>query len=85
MRPYWIRFTGRISGCVEAVNAKAAMKIAAKATGAEPVGADRIPYPAEPRINVFKYPEHGACPSLCYSPERCRGKTSCPKSYACSE
>lgn len=40
-----------------------------------------LPYPAEPRLNY----KDGACPSFCIQPDKCAGKTSCPRSIACSE
>lgn len=43
-------------------------------------GYSRLPYPAEPRLDV-----RSDCPSFCYSPRQCKGRGSCPKSYACSE
>jgi len=41
---------------------------------------DIIPYPAKPQLDV-----RWNCPSFCYSPETCKGKTSCPKSRACDD
>jgi len=39
-----------------------------------------IPYPASPVL----YNDTG-CPAFCSTPNKCAGKGSCPKSYACSE
>jgi hypothetical protein len=51
---------------------------------AKEIGAVRtirsLPYPAEPRDQP-----NGPCPSFCYTPSSCQGRTSCPKNYACSE
>lgn len=45
-----------------------------------------LPYPAEPRTEPkLQHGAYGACPSFCYSPKSCQGRTSCPKPYACSE
>jgi hypothetical protein len=38
-----------------------------------------LPYPAMPRFNT------DSCPDFCYSPEQCKGRTACPKSYSCTE
>lgn len=40
-----------------------------------------LPYPAEPRLNY----KTGDCPSFCMHPTKCAGRTSCPRSIACSE
>lgn len=41
---------------------------------------DTLPYPAEPME-----PPVSKCPAFCYTPNECKGRTSCPKRYACSE
>lgn len=41
-----------------------------------------LPYPASPYLNGD---ESRGWPNFCFSPKECKGRTSCPKSYACSE
>ena len=45
---------------------------------------DTLPYPASP-IKTDKPGEESYEWTLCYTPNECCGKTSCPKSRACSE
>jgi hypothetical protein len=40
-----------------------------------------LPYPAMPRIGTWR----SGCPSFCMSPKQCAGRSSCPRSYACTE
>jgi len=42
---------------------------------------DSLPYPADPRIKTGE----DSCPSFCMQPQQCKGRTSCPRNYACSE
>lgn len=83
----WVNFSdGQKGGYVEAASAEEAMKIAKEKTGREPVSAKPIPYPARPIIFQGPgHPKYGPCPPFCFTPEQCKGKTSCPKNYACSE
>ena len=89
MTPYWIRFKNQKPGCVEAENEQEARKLASEITGSEVENIDRIPYPADPRLNTYEYlfgdGKKSVCPSFCYTPMQCLGRGSCPKSYACSE
>jgi hypothetical protein len=73
------------SVCVEAISGKSAMTVAKLITGRQPALVDRLPYPAEPRLNPYSHGEAGPCPSFCYQPLKCGGNTSCPNRYACSE
>lgn len=81
--PFWVRFSARKPACVEAPNKSEAHDIAAKLTGEVPTSVERLPYPAEPRLN----PEMNSpvWPSFCHSPSECVGRSSCPQRYACSE
>ncbi len=83
----WVTFAdGKKGGYVEAETADEAMKIAKEKTGREPKSAGAIPYPANPIIHQGPgHPKYGPCPPFCYTPEQCKGQTSCPKNYACSE
>lgn len=39
-----------------------------------------LPYPASPRLGSTT-----DCPPYCWQPEKCKGRGSCPRPYACSE
>lgn len=80
MPPYWITFDNHKAACIEAPNEGTARTKAADITGAVVKSCDILPYPADPRIG-----DASDCPSFCYSPESCKGQSSCPKRYACSE
>lgn len=79
--PYWVKFKGSAPGCVEAEDAESAM---AAVSHLSPVSAERIPYPAEPRLVVDKSGRYGKIPSFCYRPERCAGRSSCPFAPSCT-
>ena len=86
MAYWWVDFVSGRSGFVEAPNHAAAIAIGFRETGNAARRARPIPYPAQPII--FQEPERPGkpqCPAFCYSPNMCAGRTSCPKSYACSE
>jgi hypothetical protein len=40
----------------------------------------KIPYPAFPKLHIGR-----GTPDFCMSPVACKGRHSCPRSYACSE
>lgn len=42
-----------------------------------------LPYPADPVL--FRGEKYKDFPSFCFAPELCKGRSSCPRSYACSE
>lgn len=78
MTPYWVVFRDRSDGTIEADSwSDAGLKAAAFGTVVE---IKQLPYPAEPRLG-----EKTTCPSFCISPLTCSGRSSCPRSYACSE
>jgi hypothetical protein len=87
--PFWIMFKDRPSACVEAPTGPEARELAEKLTGNVAVSSERIPYPAEPRLNRHLHTYSGGtqaeCPSFCFAPHQCKGRTSCPQRYACSE
>lgn len=68
---YWVHFEDRKSGCVEE-RGDAAQFGKVKEIFV-------LPYPADPQLTK------GDCPPFCFSPEQCKGRTACPKNYACSE
>jgi hypothetical protein len=78
--PYWVEFDSRAAVCVEATDPIEATSLAVAETKASVVKVRVLPYPAEPRVG-----ERGDCPSFCYRPRECAGRTACPQAYACSE
>lgn len=79
MPAYWVKFKDGKGGCVEGTNAADATA-EAESLG-EVVSLKVLPYPANPRLSKVQ----SDCPAFCFTPHLCAGKSSCPKSYACSE
>lgn len=74
---FWITATTGRSGTVKARDKAEAQDIAQRAGS---IGqADTLPYAATPYLN-----DVGDI-NLCYTPNECKGHTSCPHRYACSE
>lgn len=83
-RPWWVTAEGKGSGCVEALNETEARAIGAEKLGAPVTECQQLPYPASPRLHIE--PGHyGVCPSFCYQPSRCEGRSCCPQSISCVE
>lgn len=81
---WWIHFETGKPGCVEQKgwDSEAAKARAEELTGRKVKDVFTLPYPATPQLN----PQDGyGCPAFCFSPEQCKGRTCCPKNYACSE
>ena len=92
MKTFWLTFTDGSQGCCQGESDFDAKRIAEKLTGKtvkggkyDNIDAKPLPYPAAPVIWQLDHPVVGKCPEFCYSPKQCAGRTSCPKSYACSE
>ena len=90
MNTYWLTFTDGSNGACSGLNPYDAKIIAEKFTGKTVAGgkydnieAKTLPYPTSPMIWQFDHPVHGKCPSFCYTPKECAGRTSCPKRRAC--
>jgi len=95
MTIYWVKFSKIYnkdviyrdsSGCVEADDEMSAMVAARIAGYGEPVKAERLPYPADPRLIKKEREWDGKkyyMPSFCYKPTQCKGKTSCPMRLSC--
>lgn len=81
MRPWWVCSKGHGSGCVEAMNETEARAVALEKMGGEILASDQLPYPATPRIHI----ERSDFPSFCYEPHKCKGYSSCPQRYSCTE
>lgn len=85
MKSFWLKFNERGPGCVEAKNEQAAAAIAKEITGFDASSVQDLPYPANPRINKHIDLKYGECPSFCFAPNQCAGRTSCPQRYSCTE
>lgn len=87
VNPYWAKFRNGTAGTVHAVNVEAARFAIRNDSLTRDLileSVDELPYPADPVLLpdlVSKYP----CPSFCWTPEQCKGRTCCPKRRACSE
>lgn len=79
---YWVTFDGGKEGCFDCGPDEDPLAIAREFGALRAI--DSLPYPAEPILRRRPDVEH-PCPPFCYSPRQCKGRTSCPKSYACSE
>jgi hypothetical protein len=79
---YWVSFEVGRSGTM-VVTADEDPEVEAAKLG-KVRAIESLPYPANP---VLRRPagEENPCPEFCYSPQQCKGRTACPKSYACSE
>lgn len=84
MAAFWLKPEEGKSVCVEAGNADAAITFFYNSTGIGTVRCNVLPYPAEPRFNRAQHP-WGETPSFCYTPEKCKGNTSCPGRRSCTE
>lgn len=74
MKPFWML---PMKVCVEAENPIEAANILKPAVATE---IKELPYPADPRVGP-----QSDCPSFCWQPNACAGRSSCPRQYACSE
>lgn len=83
MFAYWLTFKNRGPGCIEASTEAEAIEIS-KAHG-EVATCNRLPYPADPRLHKYIDPKWGACPSFCYKPNQCVGKSCCPQNHSCTD
>lgn len=82
---YWVTFTDRAAGCITCTPDEDPLAIAGELGTLKTI--DCLPYPADPvlRRRALRDEKDTPCPSFCYSPQQCKGRTACPKSYACSE
>lgn len=87
---FWVYFEDRNAGTIEAEGntygtaaEREAVLEDAKTRAAKfgrVKGIHRLPYPAEPRLDV-----RSDCPSFCMYPDSCKGSGSCPRNYSCTE
>lgn len=79
MAYFWVGFNQRESGTIEAADIAEAREAGAVFGTVTTVAV--IPYAANPMLRILT----GQTLPLCYQPESCKGRTSCPNSRACSE
>lgn len=87
-KTWWVTFTKTSARCFEGEPDD--VEARAKAVGEIKTIRSLLPYPADPRVQPYRTRDYGdgkqtACPSFCYSPSQCQGRTACPKNYACLE
>lgn len=87
MRYFWIRTESGKAMCVDAESEEAMRARAAEAGLGTVSVLGTLPYPAEPRLALGTpgWGRDDACPSFCYAPNQCRGRTCCPQNYSCTE
>ena len=98
MRTYWLKFTDGSESHCQGQSAYDAVQIAEHLSGKTVAGGEDFkfkqdhnpnvaikPYPASPMIWEFEHPVHGITPHFCHGGAQCQGKTSCPRSYSCTE
>ena len=92
MQGYWVTFIDGSNGYCEGESEYDCKQIAEHVSGKTVGGGpwrdftmEKLPYPAKPVLWQFDHPVNGKCPPFCHSPNQCKGRTSCPQSYACSE
>lgn len=76
---FWVEFSDRPAGTIEASTGPEAKEIGGK-FGAV-THSTRLPYPARPVLHQVV----STCPPFCFTPNECKGHTCCLKNYACSE
>lgn len=68
---FWVKFSDRPRGCIEAPDEATAIELA-KQHGANPSIVGRLSYPASPQLVSTS-----GCPSFCYMPDRCAELGQC--------
>ncbi len=86
---YWVQFSDRSAGCITVGADEDPVAVAGAFGQVKEI--DSLPYPASPILRQRELTADeqakgwGHCPDFCHSPRQCKGRTSCPQSYACSE
>jgi len=78
---WWITFADRAAACVYGGTEAQARELAAKSGTVETV--TTLPYPARPRLDDREGWGDDQCPSFCYTPTECAGRTFCQKRRSC--
>jgi len=80
---WWVTFENGKAACYEGAHADVTVRAAKDGTVRT---IKPLPYPAEPRTEPKEvHGEYGPCPSFCYRPRECQGRTSCPQSHSCCD
>jgi len=94
MSAFWITFADGTQGCVEfrqeafkpSTEVEVQVRALVETDMQRPVTkVARLPYPAEPRLITVYEPGIGACPSFCFHPHKCVGRSSCPRPLSCDD
>ena len=99
MQAYWVELEDGGSVCTEAQSTYDAALIVEKITERRvkrKPGQDTLwpasgleiaclPYPASPVVWQLDHPVHGKCPTFCFNPDGCKGRSSCPRPIACCD
>lgn len=90
MRTFWITLTRPIAQLSISAESEeqARLMIADLTSQGKPLvrSIESLPYPATPRlIDSAELAKPPVCPPFCSTPGECKGHTSCPHAYACSE
>lgn len=89
---YWVTFVDGTEGCVEfqfdapeptADRLERVKRLTEQELGRTVSKVDTLPHPANPRLIKVVHEKYGACPSFCFQPRQCVGRSSCPRPYAC--
>ena len=87
---FWVTMETGSSACAYVDSEADARALAEHAAGTANGGpkvrsVQTLPYPARPRLDGVEGWGDKQCPSFCYDPKGCAGRTACPKSYSCVE
>jgi hypothetical protein len=83
MGSWWITFSDRGPACAGFVTKEEAGALADAA--GRVVSMEVLPYPASPRLDDNEGWGEGQCPSFCYTPDKCKGRGSCPNNPCCTD
>ena len=83
MGHWWITFTDRAPACAGMSTFEEAKELGAAAGTIDNIF--KLPYPASPRLDDKEGWGRGQHPSFCHDPDKCKGRSSCPKSRACDD
>ncbi len=85
MKTFYIKLESGTTASCQGESAMDAKSIAKAITGKNVIEVWNLPYPSANCLWKHDHPVYGQTPSFCYEPEDCKGRTSCPKRYACTE
>ena len=76
---YWVETDNKSTGCVQAANVADATKIAEELQVGKVIACNTLPYPSSPYWNEINVPD------FCFSPDKCKGHSCCPRNRSCVE